>query len=768
MKKILTVLLSLALWAAMLMPANATAGDATLVSPTGQETFYTMAAMGDTLYLMAESGLYSWKAGDAAPVFLGKPNGKQDAETQVNSVVSFGSPDGSVIRIGGYFIDHLLSDGEKLYGLDSDDGTLYLLTAANGVVTCDIAQSLAWESMVQNQGGITIPGMVASPMIADGYLYLIKYDFNISANEVLRYSLSDGSVFKYDAALITALAPYQANKALVLMYTSQQDAQSRTGKQWLNILDLDTGAVQKGLELPVTKAQGLAYDMITDTAAFFSSGEVYAVDQMAACRLAGYAPGTNQGFISARAQMLGSNLYVLAGDHMSIRNVAQGNGLPRALRIQNAMELTYKEFAVKRPDIPVVLLDTTFDSAETLMQDMAGGGSDLYSLQIDVLDYTSLLSKGYTASLNQSELLKEHVAQMYPFLQKVLMRDGSLAAFPVSLSGRMPGVSKMAMEELGIKKEDLPQTFEAWMEFITHWDENYGIDHPSIKLFEGEMYGDPKEMFFGWMLESYSAYYQKQGANLTFDTPLMESLLLALDAVDFSALETNDVQQAISQSGGTVTYSVFGADTQQATALFTMYHDAVLSEYGFLDNEFEPLPIALADGMEPVIPVSMTVYIINPYSVNQDLAIAYLEHFAAQRSVVSRTALSDQYNEPVQSARYETGKDNRETEIASIKAQLDTASEDQKKDLNEALKQAEADLSYLESIRWQLGSDQIAAYRQRVGYMAVSSINPITLLAQDQSMQALLGRYAAGQLTYAQLLEALEQKLQMLYKEGGM
>ena len=763
MKRICVSLITLILCAAMAVSAQASPGDAVLVPPDGQGSFYTMAAMEGTLYLLAESGLYAWKTGDEKPELIGILPEQQGQET--NAMMAIGGAGGTVMRMGGYFIDHLLTDGGKLYELDSDDGSLYLLEATDSKVTTTKTQTLKWDGISQNQGGVIIPGMISSPVIADGYLYLIKSSMDSSANELIRFNLTDGGYIKYDAQLVAAFVPYKDGKALILQYASQQEAQSRTGKIWMNTIDLESGMVTKGIETPVSTAEGLAYDKVTDTAAFFSGGEIYAVDHMASCRLAGYAPVGYQGFMMGTAQMLPEGLYAFCGEHVSIRSIAKGNDVARALRIQNAMESSYREFAVKRPDIPVVLKDTPIDTAEMLMQDMMGGGSDLYSLRIDSLDFPALMQKGYTASLSGSDVLQDQVTKMYPFLQKELMQDGDLRAFPVSLTGNMLGYSKKAMEELGMTEEDLPKTFAELMEFITNWDADYGVDHPALKLFEGEMYGNPKDTFFGWIMDQYSAYYKKLGKDMTFDTELMKMLLAALESADFSALEVKDVQQAM-EGAVTVTYASAGAGSQPPTALFNMYYNAVVNEFGFMPGDFSPLPIALDDGLDPVIPASLTVYIVNPYSANHDLAMAYLEHFTSQRSAVSKAAMSPEYNEPVISGQYEIAKADREKEIADIKAQMETAPEDKKKELEESLKRAEEVLGFLENIKWQLSAEQIAAYRLRAGYLSVNTINPLALLAQDQSMAALIGRYSNGQIGLTQLIKELEQKLQMLYREG--
>lgn len=764
MKKIVVGMLELLLFVSALWTAQAATGDATLTPPGEEGGFVSMAMMGDTLWLLSGTGLYTWHPGDKEPLLLGTM--PKEAEQQGGKQgVSIAGGGVMIVQNGGGLIDNLLVWENKLYGLDSNDGTVYLMEAADGKMTLTKAQSLAWQSMAENQGGYSFPAMIADAAAADGCLYLLKTGMDVSKNELIRFNLSDGGFIKYEASLVAGFATYKDGKALIMQYPSEQDAMARTGKLWLNVLDLNTGEITKGIELPVPAAEGLAYDANTDTAAFFSTGEIYAVDQMASCRLAGYAPAAYQGITYSKALMLKNSLYALNGEQVSIRGIAKGEGIPRALCIQNASEESYKEFAVKRPDIPVVLKNAPFASAEMLMQDMAAGSSDLYSFKIDELDYHSLMEKGYTSSLSGSSILKDMVSKMYPFLQKELSRGGDLAAFPVALTGQTLGYSKKALSELGLTQDDLPRTFPKLLEFISEWDAKYGEDHPSLALFRDNLYGDSKQMFMGLLIQYYSAYYQKLGENLSFDTPLMDKLLSALEAADFSALKTKDVQQAMTGSV-TYTFTTAGGADQPATALFTMYQEAVLSEYGYMMNDFVPLPLSMDEGLDPIVPASLTVYVVNPYSPNQDLAMAYLEHFAGQRSKVSMAAMSPDYNEPVISPLYETRKAQQEEELGSINAQLETAAEDKKKELEESLKAAQEQLTLLESIKWQVSTQDLKAYRERVNWMTVNNISPLTLLAQDQTMAALIGRYTAGQMEARELLKALEQKLQMIYREG--
>lgn len=770
MKRICVLLLMLALWAGMILPAQAAQGDATLAAPGEGEVFYSLAAMEDALYLLAPGGLYVWRPGDAAPSLMGTlPQEGQEGPNK-GFAMSYGSGGGVVIQ-AGHWIDQLLAADGKLYGLDTDQSVLYLLEAANGQVTATQVQQLSLQDAAAGQGGPAFSGFYKDAALTGGQLYLLKGGQQPLIYELYRFDLQSGAGLPYEAPLIAGFAPYTQGKALVLQYASQEQYQSQEAPasragMWLNVLDLLTGEITKGIELPVSSADALAYDESTDTAMFFSSGEVYAVDQMASCRLAGYAPASAGYMMGSDAAALPGSLYAIAGEQVAVRSVAKGDAVPRALRIQGIREDSYRAFAQKYPQIPVVINNASFDSAQMLMQDMAGGGSDLYTLMINTLDYKALLEKGYAASLGESETLLSQAKEMYPFIQEELFENGDLMAFPVALSGSMLGYSKKALEELGLTEADLPRTFPEMMDFITAWEEKYGADHPSMKLFDGEMYGDPKDMFFSWLLEAYQAHYQTLGEPLTFDTPLFDKLLASLEAADFSAVPVKDTQQAMSSSMGVTTVTVSGAVEAPATALFTMYYESVVQEFGMMPGQFQPLPLQLEEGAAPVLPVSLTVYLVNPYSPSRDLAMTYLEHFASQRGGAARLAMSPNYQEPVPNPYYEKQKANTLKEQADLQAQLKTAPQEKKKDLQVALNDTETTLAFLERSKWLVDEQGLLDYKQRAQSMVASHLSPLSALAQDQGLAALMQRYMAGQLSRVQLMDELEKKLQMVQREG--
>jgi opacity protein-like surface antigen len=67
MKRVVLITLALVLCMSALIPAQAASGDAAL-TPSGEKgSFISMAAIGDTLYLLSGTGLYTWQSGDAEP-----------------------------------------------------------------------------------------------------------------------------------------------------------------------------------------------------------------------------------------------------------------------------------------------------------------------------------------------------------------------------------------------------------------------------------------------------------------------------------------------------------------------------------------------------------------------------------------------------------------------------------------------------------------------------------------------------------------------------
>lgn len=722
----------------------------------------SLAAWENILYLLTESAVYSWKTGQAEPSLLGAlPSGDEQETESVHFAVSTGN---GIISGAPSWLDFLLIRDGVLYGLDTGKGELYRLEAENGSMKTTLETTFDWSGMANTQSGVSIPRQVSSVVFEDGYLYCLKSNDDFINQTLTRFDLSTGKSLDYDLKYAVGFTPYKEGQALILQYENQEAVYAGSGKLWLNVLDLNTGSVQKGLQLPVGSATGLCYDEASDTACMFSGGEINAVQSLKDPRLAAYAPVGSSG--TGGAALLPGGLYALGGDGVYLQDINPNGTIPRALRIQGGRENSYLTFQEDHPDIPVVLGNAGFSDVQMLMQDMASGGSDLYCVSPSSLDIESLMKKGYTAALSESSSLSSLAKEMYPFLQSVMYLDGELMAFPVSINAHTLGYSKKALEELGLTKEDLPKTYLELMDFISRWEDDYGTDHPTLSLFDQEFTESPKETFLSYIVEAYHTSYTARGETLTFDTPLFDALLNAVEKADFSALVVKDVQEAA--AGAMVTYRVTlgGAGESPATALFTQYQQATLNQFGSRFSEFSPLVLSLSEEQEPVISAMAEVYIVNPYSQNKDLALLYLEHYAAALEGVSLINLMSGQKEPILDPNYESALHDLEKEKADLEQQFSTAKEDEKKALQEAIDGVNERISFRETLKWRISEGDIAAYQARAAYIQVQKVSPLAAAQQDMGIATLFSRYLAGQATRAQFIGELEQKLRMIRMEG--
>lgn len=193
------------------------------------------------------------------------------------------------------------------------------------------------------------------------------------------------------------------------------------------------------------------------------------------------------------------------------------------------------------------------------------------------------------------------------------------------------------LEKIGMSEDELPKTLLEYMDFAVNWLDNYAYDYADLMLLDNVY--DIRSQLFSQVLNGYVSYYAATNQALDFDTPLMHKLLAKLDEVAPILEELNSEENS---SGSVVVYSY---DTP--TALLTEYMNYTPQEYSF-NWDYQPLLLSLDEGMDPVIPMSMEVYLINPNSENADMAITFLEFVAQHMKDSMEITLCPDANDPVE------------------------------------------------------------------------------------------------------------------------
>ena len=415
-----------------------------------------------------------------------------------------------------------------------------------------------------------------------------------------------------------------------------------------------------------------------------------------------------------------------------------------------------RAFCGEHPEIAVTLADSAYFSINKIVQGMLAASDeiDVYALYLGFGNFGQFLKKGYCADLSDSEVLTQTVGRMSPALTFACYQtDGRLCALPCQANADGVGYSPSALQKLGLTEDDLPRTYSELMDLAVRWMDEYADNEADVTLFDS-IY-DIREQLMTLLDNAYIDRALARGEPLSFDTPLYRSLLAKLDQVTPSLLALNP--EAGEEDPGA--YVIYG-DDNEAPSLFTFFAQVTPREY--LDYDYVPLMPTLEAGDDPVFEAMVQVLFVNPYSKNKDAALSYLEYAAGHIDPYNAIVLFPDQNEPIEAWYYQQDAAGSDERIADLRERLLTVDEANKSALEEELALEISWREELETRRWSVTAEQIAAYRALEPYVILNENNVLA----NSNVSDLRARYAGGTLTADKYIEGLEQVLRLMRLEN--
>ena len=760
--KAMAVLLVLCVMLSVCSGAWAAPGDATLFPPEDDGSFMeyvqSIAAVGDTLYLLANNGFYAWQAKDAEPrlisksVMVGYSSGrwedmsKEDQEANKNSV------------------NYLLERDGKLYGLNTVKGALLLLSVTADDVSISEAAVLDWDNMFVHQADYSYTRQIYSAALTEDRLYLLAQQPTDSWSDydLLAFDLATGVQTKMAVENVHAITRYENGQLLCNVY-DWENMYTSDGKPVypaLSVLDPATQKLTKIADFPTTQVGGLCYSSESGMAYVLGRGELFGLKPGGAFETVAYMPVDYPGDQTSTA-VLSGGLYAAIPSYgaVYVRNTDPALKANRVLRIAGGYsDNVSQKFQAAHPELPVVFVDAPFRGAEEVAKQMVSGSgsADIFIISLSYGGFSSLREKGYVTDLSGSAILTEAVSKMYPQYVKDVFKDGKLVAFPYRFNANALGYSPDILKELGVERP--PQTLFELMDLYVDWVDEYAQDFSGYTLQES-VYDIRMEMLSNIMM-TYLAHYARTGEDLKFDTPLFKSLLAKLDEVSPILEELNPSEEE--RQGGTVIS--YGSD-DKPTSLISTYYTFYPMEHN--DNRgYLPLPLSLEKDMDPALFAYIDVFVINPNSPNQDLARTYLEYFAQNMPRDISITFCPDDNTPVENAWYTREIENMKKSLDEVRKEMETASPEEMKGLEDILKMQEEALAWNEKNRFSISEKIITQYREMVPYVCVDTQN-MNFLTGSREAQTLLQRLMQGEMKTDQFVREFDRKLQMMRMEGN-
>lgn len=386
------------------------------------------------------------------------------------------------------------------------------------------------------------------------------------------------------------------------------------------------------------------------------------------------------------------------------------------------------------------------ESGQNVLQSMLSQSSaiDIYILNSSGQEYDSIFARRYMCDLSGNAAIAAFTGQLYPQIQEVVAQDGAIYGVPLALHpSEGMAYNRALLEQMNLA---LPATWEEYFQLL--------LDLPAILAGYDDVYAfEPyltRDMVRGGLLRSFVGAYidcvSQDGKEFRFDTEAFRTILHLFEQIDFSGLR-------IPEEGQSVLY-----EYDMANVLFAM-------ESTSMQSGMETLLLRLEEGDSPIWPVSLEVAFVNPYSPNQEQAIAFLAEATAHIRDNTRVQMMPGENEPIPNANYQAALENYDQQIAEMEALLETAPDEEKRFVEEQLAaMREYRDDYARESQYNVTAERIAQYRQTAQFLAVKRYIGVE---DTNSYLQQIAQYLAGAFSAEELIQALDTTVTMMVLESG-
>lgn len=665
-------------------------------------------------------------------------------------------------------VTRLLADGECLYGFDESSRQVMRLVDGAGSAAVQPLCTLEAVEEEPSEDGIYYGSYVNSMFMQDGEVVRLAENYGQGESSLLveRYALDTGKLIAQQGvdSTLRALCAYKDGKYLALVQPVPGPEDMEAPMTQIAVYDPATGGTTLVATLNGSYLNNLTYDRESDTAYYCGDATIYAVPMATGeSRVSAYLPvNAWSGSDTTFAAISGGMIVYANGDGTYVRRLDAPEMAAGALTVANEGGTT-KHMAVvaEHPELNVTLASEYPQTMEELTTAMVSGtGSmDVLCLTTSYNPVERLIDKGYAADLSGYPELMAVAGRMDPRFTQSVMRDGKLYALPVALSTNTLGVNAEAMEKLGLTESDLPATWLEFLEFAANYYYDYGEENADVALMDLNM----RRPLFQMIRDQYVAAQLRDTGSVSFDTPLFRKLMQALEAIDFTELDPYEVK------GDKIWEGNDANEFYEKQQLFTRYSEAsprAMDQSGY-GRSNQPLILRLDSETEPVLPVIMTVMIVNPRSTRMDQAAAYLTAYAGHYDAETENIMffPDQ-NDPVPNSYYEVQKQSYEESLRDVDSRIEKADESEKASLRETREQIQGYLDELENQRMSVTEEMIQAYREQVApYLYVTPQTPLTNPESSNELDTLTSQYLDHAIDLDTYIREMNQRVRMMMLE---
>ena len=712
----------------LLIPALADAQSAALDESALLKQAFGFARAGDKLFVSTTKGIYVLDdAGEITLAAAAAPTGQ------------------------------LIGDGERLYVWDHRRGNLTHWAWEGDCLTPAEVYPLDWRDFNEASERRVVVGAALTPEY--GYL-LIEGDKALT-NDLLVFELQSGQCYQQSATNAHAIAAYQGDSILMACY----DFASMSSECEIKIFSPEERSVSPYAEGIGVSPVCLLYDTIENCLLLESDGIVYALAE-GDMRIVANLTGTN--LASNRSACRIGDLYVTQDiEQGAVAVPLRMEGIqPKTLHFAGHRSIDAQFNPAFSQAHPEVIIQYREDSASAdfvreLMTNT--NAADIYTFSSSSPVYRAAIEKGYAADLSESDAIAGMIARMYPqYADAVRTKAGDIAAVPLEAIASPTLISLNASAWQRAQMGDVPKTLSDYLKTIRYFAEREDLQEAGFLLFGILDAAYVKREILQTITQCYISSRMQAEMQISMNTPEMHEMLREYEQTIPAVEKICDSAKAYYQEefpsgmGAVTLYSSPGADLMPSS--------------GFLipnEQKWIFLPLVFENDDTPIIPVNITMFIVNAGSPNYGLAIEYLEHYVANLDAFACIYLFPEADDPIAESFYEGDKLALESEREDLEAHKQEAGDPQKREeIDLRLVELDEMLTDLEKNKWNIPPESVEQYKMYAPYIQVYKDTGINFfMCASSAIIRLLNQYVDGALDADSFILRYDQMVRMIYDE---
>jgi len=399
----------------------------------------------------------------------------------------------------------------------------------------------------------------------------------------------------------------------------------------------------------------------------------------------------------------------------------------------------YQQFAQNHPELTIHTETNLFLSTNEIISAFLTGEFpyDTFAMTSSSFDFCQMMEKGYCSPLDSS-LLDCELEKMHSPIRQMLIYQGQLYGAPFHCYVGYYTYRPDAWEAAGLSREDVPSSFEEFLDFLEYWVERIREtpeDDISVSnLFDGEQYGEHSYISYlvDRLVENHIMQCNYAGEPLRFNTPVFRNLLERCQEIGKALYLFEPIQKGS----------------------MSLFEDL----YGMRELKYL-VPLRLTTDQPILIKSTLYVSFLNARSQHPQLATEYLENcVSCMAPEIGAYLYRDA--QPVEDPAYVQMMDARRLEIEALEErmtdEIDPLEKNMLREQITNLKEQWEAMAKSEE-RYLISESDLKIYREygdSLYFQPPSIFDPST--EEGQNAKQLRNQFSMGYLTVDQFVDQLD------------